>query len=242
MRPASPIPLTEKLSKAFGNSNFFLRVITAVLLGGITLWVLILEKQYLGIFLVTLSVAVLVEWFTLILKSQKPQTERLAWLTMGSFYLMAGLFGFYKLYVFSASLALSLLVLIWTTDIGAYIVGKIVGGRKLAPSISPGKTVSGALGGTAWATLAAFILSHSIHGHIQGSLVGFFVFCSLLAQAGDLLESKVKRYFNVKDSGTMLPGHGGFIDRLDSLFILGVMLFILDLFAPFSRIFGDIPH
>lgn len=115
-----------------------------------------------------------------------------------------------------AANTLFVLLIVWATDIGAYLVGRLIGGPRLAPSISPGKTRSGALGGLACALLVgagAAQLTASPSGRaliLAGGL-------SLAAQAGDLLESAIKRHMGVKDSGRVIPGHGGLFDRLDGL-------------------------
>jgi phosphatidate cytidylyltransferase len=102
------------------------------------------------------------------------------------------------------------------TDIGAYVVGRLLGGPKLAPSISPGKTWSGAAGGVAVALgvgLGAAALGESPIWRALAVAAGL----SVTSQAGDLLESAIKRHFGVKDSGSLIPGHGGLFDRLDGL-------------------------
>lgn len=113
---------------------------------------------------------------------------------------------------------LFLMLLVWASDIGAYLVGRLVGGPKLAPRISPGKTWSGAVGGIAAAVLVGFgadgvFPAHAGPGWIAGMAM---VFC-VIGQLGDLAESWAKRRFGVKDSGTLIPGHGGLLDRLDAL-------------------------
>jgi phosphatidate cytidylyltransferase len=109
-----------------------------------------------------------------------------------------------------------LLCIIWGTDTFAYAVGRTLGRRKLWPTISPGKTLEGALGGFLAAVLIGGALAYWLrlpvyHGVILGALLG------VVGQAGDLFESKLKRLAGVKDSGAMLPGHGGVLDRFDSL-------------------------
>jgi len=114
---------------------------------------------------------------------------------------------------------LFLFAVVWATDIFAYFVGRAVGGPKLAPSISPGKTRSGALGGAALAAAAG-----------AGNLVGLgFValFLSVVSQAGDLFESWVKRRHGCKDSGTIIPGHGGVMDRVDGLVAAALALYVI---------------
>jgi phosphatidate cytidylyltransferase len=108
------------------------------------------------------------------------------------------------------------LLVVWATDIGAYLIGRLVGGIPLAPSISPAKTWSGAAGGLACALgvgLGAAQISLDSVWRALAVAAGL----SIVAQAGDLLESGVKRHFGVKDSSRLIPGHGGLLDRLDGL-------------------------
>ncbi len=114
--------------------------------------------------------------------------------------------------------ALTLLILTFGVDTGAYLVGRALGRRKLAPSISPGKTWEGAVGGLAlgagasMAAAAGFDLDVQIW---QAAMVGLLV--AVAAQLGDLAESVLKRAAGAKDAGGIMPGHGGLLDRLDSL-------------------------
>ncbi|MDX1483152.1 MAG: phosphatidate cytidylyltransferase [Alphaproteobacteria bacterium] len=109
------------------------------------------------------------------------------------------------------------LALVWATDIGAYLAGKLIGGPKLAPAVSPGKTWSGLAGGAAAAAAVGLGAGLSALAPLSLRFVALGIAVSLVAQAGDLLESRIKRHFDVKDSGTIIPGHGGVLDRVDGL-------------------------
>ena len=112
-------------------------------------------------------------------------------------------------------------LIIWSTDIGAYAFGRAFGRTKLAPSISPGKTVAGLYGGVAAATLVGG--AWTIAADLGRSLLVLAPLFAFAAQGGDLFESWMKRRAGVKDSGTWLPGHGGILDRLDGLVPVAVL-------------------
>jgi phosphatidate cytidylyltransferase len=121
------------------------------------------------------------------------------------------------------------LVLTWASDIGAFFVGRAVGGPKLIPSVSPGKTISGALGGLAATVLVSWLYVRFALRPVAlltmtiPATILFGALISVAAQVGDLAESLLKREANVKDSSHLIPGHGGLLDRLDSLlFVLPV--------------------
>jgi phosphatidate cytidylyltransferase len=119
-------------------------------------------------------------------------------------------------------------VVIWMTDTGAFFTGRQIGGEKLAPGISPGKTWSGAIGGFAFGTLAGLIVWLLVVPQSPwwiGLLLAATI--SVLGQIGDLSESAIKRRFRIKDSGDIIPGHGGLMDRLDSLTFGVMLLFVI---------------
>jgi phosphatidate cytidylyltransferase len=119
------------------------------------------------------------------------------------------------------------LFMIWATDSGAYFVGKATGKTKLWPEISPNKTVEGSVGGVVCALIVAvlFSLLTAINANLV-ALLAITAVLSIFGQIGDLVQSAFKRHFGVKDSGNILPGHGGILDRFDSLlFVLPLLHF-----------------
>lgn len=106
---------------------------------------------------------------------------------------------------------------VWATDIGAYFAGRAIGGPKLWPVVSPKKTWAGAIGGLVAAVIAGLATAAVVGLPLAGALVVVIVVMSVAGQAGDLFESFIKRRFGVKDSGTIIPGHGGMMDRVDGL-------------------------
>ena len=122
---------------------------------------------------------------------------------------------------------LLLAAVVWGGDVGAYLIGRLVGGPRLAPAISPGKTWSGAAGGTLVAVLAGL----AAWPERLALVAPVALLLSIIAQAGDLLESAIKRRFGVKDSGRLIPGHGGLLDRLDGVLTSAPALALLLLAA-----------
>jgi len=126
-----------------------------------------------------------------------------------------------------------LFLCVWVSDIGAFFVGRKLGGPKLWPRVSPKKTWSGFLGGLVTGSLGAIgavLYARSIWGDVWlggTALVIVSVIAVLAAVAGDLFESAVKRRFGVKDSGSILPGHGGVMDRLDSFIFASIFTFVV---------------
>jgi phosphatidate cytidylyltransferase len=113
---------------------------------------------------------------------------------------------------------LFLLSIVWASDVGAYLVGRLVGGPKLAPAISPGKTWSGAAGGLIGAASVSVAVAACFSAAFSPlHVIELALALGIISQVGDLLESALKRHFGVKDSGRIIPGHGGLLDRVDAL-------------------------
>jgi phosphatidate cytidylyltransferase len=142
-------------------------------------------------------------------------------LVNGFFFFVPLLISLSALHQVDSTLVLLLLALIWAADSGAYFVGRAIGKNKLLPSVSPGKTIEGIVGGTLLSLGAMFIYVHFSFENTSFEQYFFYGVLSLVTTfasiLGDLFESLHKRVAGVKDSGILLPGHGGFFDRIDSL-------------------------
>ncbi|MGT2754777.1 phosphatidate cytidylyltransferase [Streptococcus ovis] len=126
------------------------------------------------------------------------------------------------------------LFIVWATDIGAYMIGRQIGRRKLMPRVSPNKTLEGSLGGILSAVVVAAIFllfDKQLAGQYSFlEMMGLVALFSIFAQFGDLVESAIKRHFGVKDSGKLIPGHGGILDRFDSLIFVFPLMHFFGLF------------
>lgn len=127
---------------------------------------------------------------------------------------------------YNPKIIISIFIIIWTNDTFAYIVGKSIGKNKLFEKISPKKTIEGFLGGFVFSILAGILISKY---YTQASLsiwIIIAILVSVFGTLGDLIESKFKRMAKVKDSGAIMPGHGGVLDRLDSLIFVAPFIFL----------------
>ncbi len=216
-----------------GHTSLYLRVVSALVLAPLVLFAMI----YGGMpFLIMIALGLglsLLEWTRMV--NRLPHSALFGF--AGLIYIGAGFAAFTYLrlhYPDGAGLALALMLCIWASDIGAYFTGKTIGGPKLAPSISPKKTWAGLIGGVI--SSAVILVAYALYlGPCLSDLLGFdmaigeeksFALMFLLGasitlsgQAGDLIESYFKRQADVKDSGNLIPGHGGILDRIDSLLL-----------------------
>jgi len=195
-----------------------LRVISSLVLAPLALIVAWLGGIFFVVFWVIAASIVLWEWSRLVLHARLRGFAFVDWLAAGIGYAAVLLFaplilrrdpalGFVAmLFVFAV---------VWATDIAAYFAGRALGGPKLWPAVSPKKTWSGAAGGTLGGIAAGVVIVKVMGVSVAPMLVLVACFLSVVAQAGDLLESAVKRHFGAKDAGSIIPGHGGLMDRLD---------------------------
>ncbi len=146
----------------------------------------------------------------------------------------------YKNEAFAKFLIMGILILMWVNDSFAYLVGRTIGRTKLYPAVSPKKTVEGAIGGLLFTLLSAFLMARYLMVHYEPSitLVQWVILAAIIVfvgSLGDLVESKLKRLAGVKDSGALLPGHGGMLDRLDSLIFAAPFAYLtLNIFTHVS--------
>ena len=137
----------------------------------------------------------------------------------------------YQVGVWSVVFVIAVVV---ASDATAYVVGRLVRGPKLAPRVSPGKTCSGAIGGLIGAILAGLVVAYLSGLGMFARAIVWAIVLSIVAQLGDLAESMMKRYLGVKDSGKLLPGHGGLLDRFDGLVMAAPVAAIVSLFCSIT--------
>jgi phosphatidate cytidylyltransferase len=221
------------MNKIFTKNNLVLRILTGLVLGLFVTVVTILGGMYFNGFLILSLVLSLFEFFNIIKGSEVASiSSKYAWSLIGAVYIFLAIFslhyvGKYGLFPYNIFM---LFFTAWIFDSASYFVGKAIGGPKLLPGISPQKTWAGFLGGVFFVALSPFMLtacapqmpvylaSHTLLISLIAIILG------LIGQIGDFLESYFKRQFGVKDSGSVLPGHGGILDRMDSLFLTAPFL------------------
>lgn len=199
------------------------RVITAAIAIPLLFLFLWLNGWWLGGLVIVLALIGLYEYWKLLIGMERQQDLR--WIVGGAAYIVLGFLAFFG--VRQVGAMAWLLTVIWSTDTAAYEIGRRWGKHKLAPEISPHKTwegaVAGLIAGSILGMIAALITTDA--GWFAAWIVSLFI--SGVGQIGDLVESKVKRLAGVKDSGNLLPGHGGILDRFDSLLLSSMFMFFL---------------
>jgi len=198
-----------------------------------TLWPYLFISQRLALDYsnMLMPVLLLLLLYSVVRKNQF-HIEHVALTILGALYIGYGFHYMAAVRGMEDGLWLTLLVLlgIWSTDSGAYFIGKAFGRRKLLPAISPNKTVEGSLGGMLTALVVVLGVNALLGKLPFWQAFGIALVTGLAAQMGDLVESAMKRHFGVKDSGRLIPGHGGVLDRFDSLLFVFPILYLLGLF------------
>lgn len=199
------------------------RTIVGIILIVVALGLAILGGLPFAVMVALVATGMYVEWMRIV------RPWGLAWKVGGFFYCLLPALALlwvreraaYEGIGRGADLLIWVFVVTWATDIGAYFAGRAIGGPKLAPTISPNKTIAGLVGGMASAAALGWAWADFTNMPELLHWVGAPL--AAAAQAGDLFESWMKRRAGVKDSGTLLPGHGGFLDRLDGLAPVAVL-------------------
>lgn len=214
-------------------SSLMVRVLSGLVLAPLTIALILGGGYYFLAFVGVGLIISLYEWFNM--ARHAPNRPYLTMLTGGIYLVIAAAsysflrFGFEQ----GAWLALSVMLAVWSSDIGAYFVGIKVGGPKLAPHISPKKTWAGLGGAVFFCGLSLMLLlllgkylepsmntDIGLKDHHIGSVFLIGCFLGLAGQAGDLFVSIFKRRAKLKDTGVLIPGHGGLLDRIDSLLLV----------------------
>ncbi len=218
-------------------NNLILRILSSLVLAPLVL----LAVYYGGCVYIALIIAsfalAFYEWVRLIFPKGKKGIGlgRALWLV--SYGLCLALSAFALIYLRAVpdsgrALVFYVLAAVWGTDTGAYIAGKSIGGPKLAPKISPNKTWAGLLGGMALAAVFGYGVARITGATHPCIALGFAAFMAITAQAGDLFKSVFKRRAGVKESGRLIPGHGGMLDRIDGLVFAAIALGLFHIANP----------
>lgn len=183
-------------------------------------------------FVALVAFLVVLEFRGLVVRFPDDQFAKSVWMAVGGVYAAMGCASVLLLY--QANMFLPLLAAVIGTDVGAYFAGRAIGGPKIAPAISPSKTWAGLGGGMIGSVLLLSVAVHYTGGLENSVLAGGAVrlvplgaLIAIFAQAGDFFESWLKRRAGVKDSGTLIPGHGGMFDRVDGLLSAAIFLLVM---------------
>jgi phosphatidate cytidylyltransferase len=207
--------------------NFLLRLISACILAPIVLYIVTLSGFYFTTMILLAAIILGGEWFHM------TYDQRPAWKIAGTVYILLACLSLlwivkqhhlaHNTVKFNGvNTVISIFVIVWANDIGGYIFGRLLGGAKLCPKISPNKTWSGFFGGILCAVLVSPLLEEGF---------GAAGIAAMIASMGDLLESWAKRRFKVKDSGNLIPGHGGLFDRVDGILLVSIFVAALGLWS-----------
>lgn len=207
--------------------NFILRVVSAFALAPLALLMIQLGGMFFYAMILASAIIMGGEWFHMSY-NQKPSFRAYGiiyiWLAcLSLIWIINQHHVMHNTVKFNGvNTVISIFVIVWANDIGGYIFGRLFGGAKLCPKISPNKTWSGFFGGIICAVLVSPLL---------GEGFGAAGIAAMVASAGDLLESGVKRKCKVKDSGNIIPGHGGLLDRVDGILLLSIIVAAMGLWS-----------
>lgn len=217
--------MSEIFSKAL-----VLRILSALVLAPLVLVLVHFGGPFFDVLIVSMAVILVWEWATMV-------GRRPLWVALGLVYVGLSALALWSIRQdgeWGQVMVFWVLAIVWGADTGGYAFGKNIGGPKLAPSISPNKTWSGFVGGTllgagaGWGVVSYFRPDDALDS-VGVSVLFVSAAFAVVSQVGDLLESWVKRRFDVKDSGTIIPGHGGLFDRVDGLVATAIALALVNI-------------
>lgn len=203
--------VSEKTTSSL--SSLGLRLVSAAILAPLVLGIVYYGSWPFSVLVGLVALVLAAEWSNMVGK-------RPLWLLLGLFYITFACWALWRLRLDPEWGRLSLfwlLAVVWGADTGGFIFGMSLRGPKLAPTISPNKTWSGFIGGTLLAALGGWAVVFYMNGDASVQVFLYSAAIGVVSQIGDLFESWIKRRFGIKDSGAIIPGHGGLFDRVDGL-------------------------
>lgn len=201
------------------------RIFAGAVMAGAALLVAWMGGLVFALFWLAAAVGIFIEWWKLTGRS-------IAWIFPGFVYAALAFLAPFFLRMddeYGLAAVLWLFAVVWGSDIMAFVCGRTIGGPKLWPRVSPKKTWSGFIGGTAAAVAAGTGIAAAFGAPNLVAVAIVSLIAAVLSQGGDLFESSLKRHFGVKDSGKLIPGHGGLMDRLDGFVLAGAFALALGL-------------
>ena len=212
--------MSEILSK-----SLLLRLISALILAPVVLASVYYGGVFYNALIGVMGLILALEWANMV-------GRRPVWMALGVLYVALSVWALWRLRLdpeWGQMTVLWLLVVVWGADTGGYVFGLSFKGPKLAPRISPNKTWSGFIGGTLLGALAGWGIVSYFRPDAALEVALFSAALAVVSQGGDLLESWVKRRFGVKDSGHIIPGHGGVFDRVDGLVATAIAMVLINI-------------
>ncbi len=207
-------------------SDLKVRALSAIIMLAITGWEIWMGGLAFKVFVIAITLGLIWEYWRLAGKIAPSISAYIGLLLAGFVYISCASFALIALRDRPIDL-IAVIACVIATDTGAYFAGRAIGGPKIAPSISPSKTWAGLCGGMLASALMMFaIYSYSGHNNV-GFMAIMGALLAIVAQAGDFLESAMKRKAGVKDSSHLIPGHGGLLDRLDGLLAVAVVMMVI---------------
>jgi phosphatidate cytidylyltransferase len=210
----------------FDTAKLQKRILSAIVLATLTIWAIWSGGLPFLLFLSALGCIALYEWVNLSLKAR----HKLFFIVLGVLYVGFSFICLYKIREsYSVFMGVLFVLMVWSSDIGAYFTGKLIGGSKMSPQISPNKTWAGYAGALLSPAIVGILFTmlytkYSLDMDVSKTLLFFGpgltgIAIGVAGQSGDLLISWFKRHVGVKDSGYLIPGHGGLLDRIDAMML-----------------------